>query len=425
VLARFPVREVTAVAFSPDGASLAIGVADGSAGLWSVKTGQQQVAYLGSSSRVMAVGFAAAGQRVIVAAADGTTKAWRAGGPERFAVAAGGPIAGLRLSGRRLLAELTAGATASWRLPGSQRQPLVRNQVPALAGGAYTLSADGTRAVEPFGARSTQGPTDVAVINTRTGRPSFVAPAIPGFQVGVVSPDDTRVIQLGASTGAGVGPGGGGTDGKVTALGGSQVVALQAPAGPPAGILGCFWVDAAMSRNDTLVAGANFCGGITVWDARTGQVKATMRNPGEVSRIALAPDGGELAVASWDSTITIWSLSTRRPVVVLHGHTLGVDAVAYSPDGKLLASAGLDDTARVWDPADGRLLRIWTDPDPVTSIAFSSTGSELVTGDAGGNVRVWDACTACGQAQELLAIGRASVTRQLTPLERATFVNGA
>ena len=77
VLARFPAREVTAVAFSPDGASLAIGDADGSAGLWSLTSGEQQVAYLGSSSRVTAVTFASSGQRVIVAAADGTTKAWR------------------------------------------------------------------------------------------------------------------------------------------------------------------------------------------------------------------------------------------------------------------------------------------------------------------------------------------------------------
>ena len=348
-----------------------------------------------------------------------------AGGPERLAISAGGLIAGVGLVGDRVFAELASGATVSWRLTGSQPQPRVRNRVPAFAGGASAVSADGTLAVQPFGPRATQGPTHVAVITTRTGRVSYVAPAIPVFSIAAVSRDDTRLIQLGGSTGAGVGPAGGGSDGEVSALGGAGAVALRAPPGPPGGVLGCNWVDAAMSRDDTLVAGADFCGGITVWDAQTGQVKATMRNPGEVSRIALSPDGGELAVASWDSTITIWRLLTRRPVVVLHGHTLGVDAVTYSPDGKLLASAGLDDTARVWNTADGRLLRIWTDPDPVTSIAFSSAGSELVTGDAGANVRVWDACTACGQAQELLAIGRASVTRQLTPLERATFVNGA
>ena len=425
VLARFPAREVTAVAFSPDGASLAIGDADGSAGLWSLRSGQQQVAYLGSSSRVMALGFAAGGQRVIVAAADGTTQAWRAGGPELLAVPAGGPIARVGLVGDRVFAELAAGVTVAWRLPGAVPQAQVRNRVPALAGGVYAVTADGTLAVQPYGAGSTQGPTHVAVISTRTGRASYVVRAIPVYSIAAISQDDTRLVQLGGSTGAGVGPAGGGSDGEVSVLGGTRAVALHAPPGPPGGVLGCDWVDAAMSRDDGLVAGANFCGAITVWDAHTGQVKATMRNPGEVSRVALSPDGTQLAVGSWDSTVTIWNISARRPVVVLHGHTLGVDAVAYSPDGKLLASAGLDDTARVWDASDGRLLRIWTDPGPITSIAFSSAGTDLVTGDAGGTVRVWDACTACGQARQLLALGAAGVTRPLTPLERATFVNGA
>ena len=37
---------------------------------------------------------------------------------------------------------------------------------------------------------------------------------------------------------------------------------------------------------------------------------------------------------------------------------------------------------------------------------------------------VWDACTACGNATALVAIARTRVTRQLTPLERVTFVAG-
>jgi WD40 repeat protein len=92
---------------------------------------------------------------------------------------------------------------------------------------------------------------------------------------------------------------------------------------------------------------------------------------------------------------------------VLHGHTLGVDDVAYSPEGALIASASLDDTARVWDPSNGRLLRIWRDPDLVTSVAFSSDGREIVTADTAGTIRVWDARTACSNARELLAIARA------------------
>lgn len=150
-------------------------------------------------------------------------------------------------------------------------------------------------------------------------------------------------------------------------------------------------------------------------------MSATFTNTGEPSRIAFSPDGHELAVASWNSTITIWDLGARRVAHVLAGHSLGVDGLAYSPNGRLLASASLDDTARVWDPANGQLLRVWRKQQPVSSVAFSSDGTRLVTSDATGTISVWDACTACGNPSALLAIARKRVTRQLTPLERATF----
>jgi WD40 repeat protein len=184
-------------------------------------------------------------------------------------------------------------------------------------------------------------------------------------------------------------------------------------------------VAASFSDSGGLVAGADFCGKVVVWDATTGRVRASFTNSGEISHIGFSPDGRSLAVASWDSTITIWDVLHDRPSRVLTGDTLGVNDVAYSPDGALLASSSLDDTARVWDPSNGQLLRVWREQQPLESVAFSSDGSRLVTSDAAGTISVWDACTACGNSGELLAIARTRVTRQLTPLERATFVDGS
>ncbi|MGZ6670255.1 MAG: toll/interleukin-1 receptor domain-containing protein, partial [Solirubrobacteraceae bacterium] len=119
VIAAFPARQVTALAFSPDGATVAIGNADGSAGLWSVQTHQEEVAYLGSNSRVTAAAFTADGQRVVTAAADGTTNVWRAGGPAVSSVNAGGDVTDVRLVDSRLIAELAQGVTRSWLMPGT------------------------------------------------------------------------------------------------------------------------------------------------------------------------------------------------------------------------------------------------------------------------------------------------------------------
>ena len=210
----------------------------------------------------------------------------------------------------------------------------------------------------------------------------------------------------------------------VADLTGTGTVKLQAPGGIPGGAAGCQWRSVALSRDDRLVAGANFCGGVTVWNARSGRLLAKFTNQGEISQVAFSPDGRDLAVGSWNSTITIWDVRTRSPLHVLHGHTLGVDDVAYSPNGALLASSSLDDTARVWAPSSGRLLRVWHDPAPVTSVSFAADGGRIVTGDALGTIRVWDACTACTNATTLLDIARGRVTRQLTALERATYLNG-
>jgi WD40 repeat protein len=135
-------------------------------------------------------------------------------------------------------------------------------------------------------------------------------------------------------------------------------------------------------------------------------MRARFTDAGEISQIAFSPDDRELAVGSWNSTITIWDVRTGRAVRVLGGHTLGVDDVAYGPTGALLASSSLDDTVRVWDPTSGSLLRIWREQQPVESVAFSSDGGRLVTSDSGGTIRAWDACTACGNAGQLMAMAR-------------------
>jgi WD40 repeat protein len=146
---------------------------------------------------------------------------------------------------------------------------------------------------------------------------------------------------------------------------------------------------------------------------------------GEVSHIVFAPGSDRLlAVASWDSKITIWDVRTGKAVRVLTGHSGGVADVAYSSDGRLLASASLDHTARVWDPSNGRLLRVLRQPGPVIAVAFSPDSGKLATTDPTGIVRVWDACTACGNSKALVALAKRRVTRGLTHLERATFLAG-
>jgi WD40 repeat protein/energy-coupling factor transporter ATP-binding protein EcfA2 len=69
--------------------------------------------------------------------------------------------------------------------------------------------------------------------------------------------------------------------------------------------------------------------------------------------VAFAPDGRTLATASDDQTARLWDLSDRnhpQPLgPPLTGHTSAVRGVAFAPDGHTLATASLDQTVRLWD----------------------------------------------------------------------------
>jgi WD40 repeat protein len=94
---------------------------------------------------------------------------------------------------------------------------------------------------------------------------------------------------------------------------------------------------------------------------------------------------------------------------------------AYSPDGRYLATASLDHTVRIWDARTLTPLRVITHPDPVFGVGFTLDSRRVITFDAAGVVRVWDACTACGNPRALLALARTRVTRELSAQERQTF----
>jgi WD40 repeat protein len=65
--------------------------------------------------------------------------------------------------------------------------------------------------------------------------------------------------------------------------------------------------------------------------------------------VAFSPDGRLLASTSFDHTVRLWDVATRRPFQPLQGHTERVVGAAFSPDGKLLASASWDKTVLLWD----------------------------------------------------------------------------
>ncbi len=105
-----------------------------------------------------------------------------------------------------------------------------------------------------------------------------------------------------------------------------------------------------------------------LWDAETGEERATIEHPAGVNNLAYSPDGTLLAIVSrppWNSPpepadVRLYDLAARKDRAHLRGHRGAALCVAFSPDGKALATGGGHyadfGEARLWDVATGREL---------------------------------------------------------------------
>jgi WD40 repeat protein len=94
-----------------------------------------------------------------------------------------------------------------------------------------------------------------------------------------------------------------------------------------------------------------------LWDVASGQQLKILPGYGNsISLVVSSIDGKTLASEGEHNTINLWNLASGQPLMSLVGHTAKVRALAFSPDGKILASGSQDDTVKLWDVASGQEL---------------------------------------------------------------------
>jgi tricorn protease-like protein len=298
---------LTAVAFSPDGRTLATAAgepgAPGEIKLWEVATGRERLSLRGHVDLVTALAFSPDGAVLASAGgvpgrkgegwAAGEVKLWEADtGRERSAFQGhAGLITGLAFSpdGKRLATASEDHTAVLWDVAGAREAATLKGHAAGLTAVAFS----------PGGKLLATAARDRTVrLWEGAGKERLVLKGHPGPVTCVAFAPDGRTL----------------------AAGGGAFEAGQ-------------WTS----------------GEARLWDVASGTERLTVGGHTDaVAAVAFAPEGRVLATGSWDSTVRLWDAGGGQELKSLVGHTSRVTAVAFSPDGKLLATASEDRTAKLW-----------------------------------------------------------------------------
>ncbi len=118
----------------------------------------------------------------------------------------------------------------------------------------------------------------------------------------------------------------------------------------------------------------------------------------QVRSVDFSPNGKMIASGSWDQTIKLWNIDTKKEIALLSGGSVFgelVDQVAFSPDGKTIAFGLSGGIVRLWDVANKKVIAILRGHQGwVSSVVFNSNGKMVASGSADTNVKLWDVATA-------------------------------
>ena len=147
------------------------------------------------------------------------------------------------------------------------------------------------------------------------------------------------------------------------------------------------------SPDPAILASGGPLGTVQVWDLAKAKIRTFYGQGGFVESVAFSPDGRTLASAT-EGSVFLWDLTTGD-ATALSEHMEVIPGLAFSPDGSTLATTAYawDASIDLWDVATGRRTATLTGASRDRVLAFSPNGRTLAQGVYGGEVRLLDVAT--------------------------------
>ena len=159
-------------------------------------------------------------------------------------------------------------------------------------------------------------------------------------------------------------------------------------------VIGIAW-----SLDGKQIASASDDGTVQLWSAATGKrawaYTYAAGGPKYLFAVAWSPDGRFIAAGGQGGAVVILNAATGHFVTAYYSYSAAIEGIAWSPDSKRLAF-GLqgDNSVRVWDIASKKQIIDYTGhTDSVNRVAWSPDGTEIAAASYDGTVQVVNAAS--------------------------------